>query len=679
MLDSNLLDTPSSSSKHPYLTGNFAPVEKCFPLTPCSYEGTIPIELAGGQYVRNGGNPVIINNNNSNDNGSNRESSHWFDGDGMLSGVLFRRVAAAPGNEKETIIQPEFVNQYLLTDVYQFAKANRHWMRRPFVPSISALLDPGTSAVKVLLKVLRTVVLAILPWLPGLGSRTKVKRISVANTSVLYHDGRALATCESGPPLRFALPSLETIGWFNGRMTENKLSGDSEKSNGEEGAAGFGGKGMLSFMKEWTTAHPRVDPETGELIAFHSCSVKPYVSYSIIQPSGASTSPQLMSVPVPGVAGPKMMHDFGVSRHHTVIMDMPLSLDPLDLLKGKPVLSYDGAGKARFGIFPRYHPERVHWFETNPCCIFHAANCWDTISQDETSRAGEGESPTTTVNLLVCRMTSASLIFNAGNLPTPVSKAPIPPEYHEEEQCRLYYYALSLTPRNCGIVHQFALSAIPFEFPTISPDHTMTEARYIYSCTTTSSSASYTNSLGKSVKIDALAKIDVTTLIARGTAPDNPLPPEPIKGCVDTRSVPEILASSVCSSSSSSEDDDPIKIFTFPPNHYAQEARFVPRSNAVAEDDGWLLTYVFDESQLDEGSGECIEGAKSELWIIDAREMKHVVARIQLPQRVPYGFHGAWFNEEEILGQRGVERIRKVEDEGSKDALRQWIGRGLLG
>ncbi|KAK3397552.1 retinal pigment epithelial membrane protein [Sordaria brevicollis] len=647
MLDLNplLVDTTSSSSsKHPYLSGNFAPVQKCYPLTPCSYEGTIPADLAGGQYVRNGGNPAINNDESA-------RESHWFDGDGMLSGVLFRRVERGNGNEngderKTTTIQPEFVNQYLVTDVYRFAQENRHWMRRPFMPSISALLNPCTSAVRVLLKVLRTVALVLLSWLPG-WSKTKVKRISVANTSVLYHDGRALATCESGPPLRFMLPGLETVGWFNGATTENEPSSDYEKID-KAGGAGFGGKGMLSFMKEWMTAHPRVDPETGELIAFHSFSCKPYVSYTIIPRSGVSTSPRLMSVPVPGMAGPKMMHDFGVSKDHTAIMDMPLSLNPLNLLKGRPVLSYDGAGKTRFGIFPRYHPERVQWVETNPCCIFHAANCWDTVSGEDPDNRN-GLEPMATVNLLVCRMTSASLIFNAGNLPTPVSKAPIPREYQEEEQCRLYYYSFSLTPLNQRILHQFALSAIPFEFPTLSPAHAMTQARYIYGCTTTSPSASYTSSLGKSVKIDALAKIDVTTLIARGTAPDNPCPPESIKGCVDNRSVSDILTSST----EKEEENDPIQIFTFPPSHYAQEARFVARHNDVGEeDDGWLLTYVFDESQIDRESGECMEGAKSELWIIDAKGMKEVVAKIRLPQRVPYGFHGAWFGEDEVLGQR---------------------------
>lgn len=49
--------------------------------------------------------------------------------------------------------------------------------------------------------------------------------------------------------MRIALPGLETVGWFNGRKAEGEPSG-------EEGP-GFGGDGILSFMKEWTTAHVR--------------------------------------------------------------------------------------------------------------------------------------------------------------------------------------------------------------------------------------------------------------------------------------------------------------------------------------------------------------------------------------------------------------------------------------
>ncbi|KAI3392292.1 hypothetical protein diail_5900 [Diaporthe ilicicola] len=648
---------------HPYLSGNFAPIKKTTPLGPCSYSGSIPLDLGGGQYVRNGGNPVT--------NDDLGRDAHWFDGDGMLSGVLFRRTG-----EKGATIQPEFVNQFLLTDVYAYAKRGAgpagedgRGLRRPLLPSIATLVNPTLGIFTIVWAIFRTMILVLISHL----SRMKypVKKISVANTSVLYHDGRALALCESGPPLRFALPGLETIGWFNGRSAENE-PGHRETSR----RGGFGGAGALSFMKEWTTAHPRVDPVTKELIAFHSVFINPFCYYSIVPPSQPkrpsskqqhSAAAPRFSMPVPGVKAPKMMHDFGASRNHTVILDLPLTLDPRNLARGIPVLSYDSRGKARYGVFPRYRPDLVQWFETNPCVIFHTANCWDTITHTGTINGAEIQE--TSVNLLACRLTSASLVFSAGNLPTPAVK-PVPPEYAEEEQCRLYYYNFPLSANDGTdmpghrIRHQWALSAISFEFPTLSPNHSMSEARYVYGCST--GDASYTVALGKAAKIDYLAKMDVATLIERGVQH----PPQPIRGCVDTRTVAEIRASR--------DPDDPIKLFKMPDGWFAQEPRFVPRreSERRSEDDGWLLTYVFDESQLD-ADGECDGDAVSELWIIDAMNMKDIVARVQLPQRVPYGLHGSWFPEEEINAQRPFTALRTLGDQQQGGAFSRSL-RGMV-
>jgi hypothetical protein len=197
----------------------------------------------------------------------------------------------------------------------------------------------------------------------------------------------------------------------------------------------------------------------------------------------------------------------------------------------------------------------------------------------------------------------------------------------------------------------------------------MSEARYIYGCSTNDSS--YTVALGKAAKIDYLVKMDVRTLIERGVKQ----PPQPIKGCVDPRTVDEIMASN--------DVDDPIKLFKLPDGWFAQEPRFVPRreSERNSEDDGWLLTYVFDESQLDE-DGSCGLDAVSELWIIDARTMRDVVARVKLPQRVPYGLHGAWFSEQEVRGQRSFTGLRTLEDGQEESAtfrslrtmVERWVG-----
>ena len=157
----------------------------------------------------------------------------------MLSGVSFRRTG-----KKKTEIQPEFVNQYILTDVYLSSKTS-NYLAVPILPSIATLVNPLNSLVRITLCIFRTLLLVLLSHLPG--SQQAIKKISVANTAILYHDGRALATCESGPPMRIALPGLETVGWFNGKKAEGEPT--------DEAGPGFGGDGILSFMKEWTTAH----------------------------------------------------------------------------------------------------------------------------------------------------------------------------------------------------------------------------------------------------------------------------------------------------------------------------------------------------------------------------------------------------------------------------------------
>jgi len=62
------------------------------------------------------------------------------------------------------------------------------------------------------------------------------------------------------------------------------------------------------------------------------------------------------------------------------------------------------------------------------------------------------------------------------------------------------------------------------------------------------------------------------------------------------------------------------------------EAVFVPRHGATAEDDGWLLSYVYDKPT-----------DSSNFVVLDATDVAAApVATVQLPQRVPFGFHGSW-------------------------------------
>lgn len=250
--------------------------------------------------------------------------------------------------------------------------------------------------------------------------------------------------------------------------------------------------------------------------------------------------------------------------------------------------------------------------------------------------------------MLCCRLTSAALVFSAGDLAAPQPTNDIPADRQEEEQCRLYYYQFELSnqERENIILHQWALAAIPFEFPTLRDSVSMSAAKYIYGCSVTGTT--FGASLGRAVKINSLVKMDAETLIAKGKKHC----PNPISGCVDTRDIEEIV--------SSDDPNDAIKVFTMPKGWYTQEPRFVPRKESGSEDDGWLLAYVFDENTQLAADGEPKIDAKSALWIIDAKNMIDVVAKIRLPQRVPYGLHGNWISEEEIQGQRYVERLRSM-------------------
>jgi len=65
------------------------------------------------------------------------------------------------------------------------------------------------------------------------------------------------------------------------------------------------------------------------------------------------------------------------------------------------------------------------------------------------------------------------------------------------------------------------------------------------------------------------------------------------------------------------------------------EGVFVPAAGAdPASDEGYVLTYVHDENR----------GGQTELVVLDAQRFEDKpVARVRLPQRVPYGFHGSYF------------------------------------
>lgn len=71
---------------------------------------------------------------------------------------------------------------------------------------------------------------------------------------------------------------------------------------------------------------------------------------------------------------------------------------------------------------------------------------------------------------------------------------------------------------------------------------------------------------------------------------------------------------------------------SFGPGALVGEAVFIPRHDAADEDDGWLMTFVYAP-----------ESDTSSLYVLHAGDIEgEPQAVVELPQRVPVGFHGNW-------------------------------------
>jgi carotenoid cleavage dioxygenase len=82
--------------------------------------------------------------------------------------------------------------------------------------------------------------------------------------------------------------------------------------------------------------------------------------------------------------------------------------------------------------------------------------------------------------------------------------------------------------------------------------------------------------------------------------------------------------------------------YQFAPGRYASEAPFAPRLGSTEEDDGYLVSFVTDETT---GTSECV--------LLDARAIeKGPVCRIALPHKLCSGTHSCWADRKYIRERR---------------------------
>ena len=137
---------------------------------------------------------------------------------------------------------------------------------------------------------------------------------------------------------------------------------------GTVGATDFGGVLSGSF-----TAHPKICPVTGELLAFGYSPFEPYLRYLRVSADGALVQTENITV-----GGPTMMHDFNVTRNHVIFMDLPAVFDLEAAMRGEMPIHWDDSYPARLGVMPRDGSDAdVRWYDIDPCYVFHPMNAYE--------------------------------------------------------------------------------------------------------------------------------------------------------------------------------------------------------------------------------------------------------------------------------------------------------------
>ncbi len=434
-----------------YVSGNFAPVVREVTATDLEVLGEIPRELTG-RYLRNGPNPLFE---------IDRDTHHWFLGDGMVHGVRLQEGAAS-------------------------------WYRNRWVRS-PAIVE-------------------------ALGEELAGRRLASANnTHVIGHAGRTWALVEAGaPPVELSY-ELDTVGVndFFGTLTQGAF-----------------------------TAHPKIDPDTGDLhaIAYKWPDFADHVQYLQVARDGRVR--RTVDVPLPAMT---MIHDTSITAHYVVIYDLPVTVSFELIARGMRFpFAWNPDHPPRVGLLPRDGAAAdVIWCEVDPCFVFHPMNAYE----DEQGK----------VVLDLCRyerMFERDVQGPFGDSFATLDRWTIDPA--------------------TGRVSEERIDARGQEFPRCHPALNGKPYRYGYAV---------------AVEQDGFPRIYKHDL-----------------------------------------DTGQCDCHELGAGRHAGEPYFVPRDGAAAEDDGYLLCYVFDQGR-----------DRSELVILDARDLaRPPLARVMLPGRVPYGFHGAW-------------------------------------
>jgi carotenoid cleavage dioxygenase-like enzyme len=168
----------------------------------------------------------------------------------------------------------------------------------------------------------------------------------VANTNIVWHGGRLLALEEGHRPFEMDPFTLDSVGY----------------ADDYRGAV---------------TAHPKLDPETGEMTWFGYMSGQiPFnnrLSYGVTSAAGEVLRRDEFEAPYCSMA-----HDFMVTRNHVLFPILPLTGSLQRAMNGAPPFAWEPDKGAYVGVMKRdASVHSVRWFQIDPCYVFHPMNAWE--------------------------------------------------------------------------------------------------------------------------------------------------------------------------------------------------------------------------------------------------------------------------------------------------------------
>ncbi|HEX4534195.1 MAG TPA: carotenoid oxygenase family protein, partial [Rhizomicrobium sp.] len=174
------------------------------------------------------------------------------------------------------------------------------------------------------------------------------KDSGVANTNIVWHAGRLLALEEAHQPFELDPVTLEARCY----------------------------RDYAGVAKRFT-AHPKIDPQTGELVFFGYSAGEGFFSdqmaFGIADRTGTVTRLDMFKAPFCS-----MVHDFFVTKNYALFPILPLTGSLPRVMGGGPAFAWEPDKGSHIGVLRRdAGVETIRWFTTDPCYVFHPMNMWE--------------------------------------------------------------------------------------------------------------------------------------------------------------------------------------------------------------------------------------------------------------------------------------------------------------